>query len=403
VRVVKVLFLSPYPPFPPNFGGSTRIFNLMCQTARRHQVWSLSYESTLENVDLSGLREVVEEVVLVPRPPERKRWNQARSLLSRQTYQRMSHHSAAMQQAIDELVARVGIDVIVVEFSQMAVFDFPAGPGIIVDEHNVEADLIARSARAAAPSFRKLYSFVESRKFAREEVALLRDAGVVTVTSERDGKDLLLRDPYLRVHVVENGVDTSFFARDDGPGEADTLVFTGAMHYHPNQQGVTWFLDHVFPLVKQQVPGARFIGAGGSPPPELLERQDDSIEFTGYVDDIRVHMARGKVFVVPLLVGGGTRFKVVGAISVGRPVVSTRLGAEGIDVIDREHLLLADDPEAFARSVVELLRSPERAASLVDKGRVFVEQNYAWWVIGGRFEAALQHVAARREGALCPV
>jgi polysaccharide biosynthesis protein PslH len=391
---MKVLFLSPYPPYPPNFGGSTRIFNLMRQVASRHEVISLSYESTLEGkADLSGLHAVADQVVCIKRPPEKKRWNQAKSLVSSRTFQRMTHYSRAMQEAIDTLVAREKVEMIVVEFSQMAVFDFPAEPAIIIDQHNVESDLIYRSCLASPPSFRKLYQFVESKKFGREERLLLGKADVVTVTSDCDGKKLAENDPDLDIEVVPNGVDIDFFVPHDSPGEPNTLVFTGAIHYHPNFQGATWFLDNIFPLIQRDIEDVRFIAAGGTPPAELTDRQTNNIIFTGYVDDIREYVAKASVFVVPLLVGGGTRFKVLEAMASGKPVVSTSLGSEGIPVKHGEDVLLADDPESFAAAVVELLKNRRKAERLTAAGRVFVEKNFAWNVIGARFERALERAA----------
>jgi len=393
---MKILFVSPYPPYPPTFGGSTRIFNLMRQIGLHHEVISLSYPSTAgDSHSLDGLRAVARRVVEVQRPAIDKRWAQARSLVSRRSFQRISHYTPAMQAAIDRVAAEEQVDVIVAEFSQMAIFDFPPGPALIVDEHNIESDLIYRSYRSARPSFRKLYNLVEAHKFRREELELLRKADMVTVTSDRDGDLLLESVPDLDVAVIANGVDTEYFKPGGGVAEPATLVFTGAMHYHPNVEAALYFLDEVLPLVRREVPHVRFIAAGGNPPAELTRRASEHVVFTGYVDDMRDIIAKAAVFVVPLLVGGGTRFKVVEAMASGKAVVSTSLGAEGIPATQGKNILIADDPRGFATAVVALLREPERVSALAAAGRRFVETRFSWDVIGRHFEKVVQRIADR--------
>jgi len=393
---MKVLFLSPYPPYPPNFGGSTRIFNLMRQAAAHHEVFSLSYPSTApEPHDLSGLEAVAKRVEFVDRPPIDKRIGQARSLLSRRSFQRLSHYSTAMQKAIESITAEEGIDVIVAEFSQMGYFDFPAGPALIIDEHNIESDLIHRSYLSAPTSFRKLYNFVESRKFRREELTLLEKAHRVTVTSGRDRDLLLEAKGGLKIDVIPNGVDTDFFKPRGGEGETNTLVFTGAMHYHPNIQAALYFLEEILPLIERYVPDVRFVAAGGDVPDELARHASDRVIFTGYVDDIRDYIDSAAVFVVPLLVGDGTRFKVVETMASGKPVVSTSLGAEGIPVTHGSNILLAADPATFANAVVTLLDDAPRASRLAEAGRCFVEEQLSWNIIGKRFEETLRAAVGR--------
>jgi len=399
---VNVLFLSPYPPFPPTFGGTVRIHHLMRQAARQHKVFSLSYSASVDGLGgREEFMEFVDKAVEVPRPADRKRITQGLSLVSPTSFQRMFHRTAAMQTALERMIEREQIDVVVVEFSQMACFDIPPGPAVIIDEHNVEWDLLQREWQAASPrSLRKLYAGCEFRKFRREEMAALARADLVTVTSPRD-RDLLREwDDSLNIHVVKNGVDTTFFQPPSEPGEADTLVFTGTMHYHPNSQAARWFVEEILPAITSEVPGARFIGAGGQVPGELESLQGDSVHFTGYVPDIREWFYKASVFVVPLLVGGGTRFKVVEAMAAGRPVVSTTLGAEGIGAVHGEQLILADTPNDFAREVVDLLRDPARADELAQAGRRFVEEHFAWEVIGEHMEAALDAAVHAREAAL---
>ena len=158
--------------------------------------------------------------------------------------------------------------------------------------------------------------------------------------------------------------------------------------------------DDRLPVGMQPVENGHDLGAGGQVPGELEALQGDAVHFTGYVPDIREWFYKASVFVVPLLVGGGTRFKVVEAMAAGRPVVSTTLGAEGIGAVHGEQLILADTPNDFAREVVDLLRDPARADELARAGRRFVEEHFAWEVIGEHMEAALDAAVRVREAAL---
>lgn len=388
---MNVLFVSPYPPYPATFGGSQRIFHLMREAARSHRVFSLTFASTLgEPVDRAPYEALCQEIVEVPRPDENKRALQLRSLVSPRSYQLLSHTSPAMQAALDDLVRREFIDLVVLEFSQMTGLVVPPGPAVVVDEHNVEWDLLARAAETSRGWLRRSYTKRESLRFRAEERAGLARADRVTVTSDRDREMLLADDPGLAIDVVPNGVDTEAFAPAPGPGSPGTLVFAGAMHYGPNLEGALHFIQEILPLIRAQEPDVRFIAAGGKVAPELAALTGDGVEATGYVDDIQPWFRKAAVFVVPLLAGGGTRFKVVEALSIQRPVVSTSLGAEGLDVEHDRHLLLADTPEAFAAATVALLRDRDRAERLAAEGRRLVERRYAWSAVGRLQEQAWQ-------------
>ncbi|MEO5367769.1 MAG: glycosyltransferase, partial [Magnetococcus sp. WYHC-3] len=312
-------------------------------------------------------------------------------LFSRQSFQWRSNCSHAMQTAIHEVVREQHIDLILVEFAQMAVFHFPPGIPVVLDEHNVEFDLLERMAGNAKSLLRRLYNRIEATKFRREELAACRAAALTLVTSTRDEKLLQQHLPGLRTAVITNGVDCAYFARPEGPRHPDTAVFVGATHYFPNEDGVLFFLREIQHRIRQMLPGFRFQVVGGLPAPAIQVQRSHAVEITGYVDDVRPYMWGASVFVVPLRMGGGTRFKVVEAMAAGVPVVSTRLGAEGIPAVDGRDLLLADRPEEFARAVARVLTDQALAAMLVANGLQFVRQHFDWPVIADRLEAVLEH------------
>ena len=394
---MKILLVSPFLPSPPRFGGQRRIAGLAKELARRHDVSVLSFNATdeWEHDSLDETRTYCRVVRTLPNYEPvgagAKRKNQLRSMLSRRSYE---HSLVAtrqdFQRAFDEMLAAEDYDVVQIEFVQMAPFHLSHhagnGPLFVLDEHNIEYDILKRTAKASTGTSRTVYNALNWRKLAREERAAWRRFDGVALTSARDER--LLRDdfPACRTAVIPNGVDVSEFAPSSDAIDADSLVFFGAINYFPNADGVMYFADEVFPTVRRRRPDASFrvIGPGASP--EVLERQRNGVEIVGMVDDVNPYIDRAAVVVVPLRIGGGTRLKIVEALSKGKPVVSTRLGAEGLDVIDGKHLLLADEPQEFADQVERVLADADLARRLGAAGRALMEDRYSWGTITRQLE-----------------
>jgi glycosyltransferase involved in cell wall biosynthesis len=189
-----------------------------------------------------------------------------------------------------------------------------------------------------------------------------------------------LRDvaPDVPITVVPNGVDLTAYK---GIGQAipHDLLFTGKMDFRPNVDAVLWFGQQVLPLIQAQRPGATFAIAGQRPHPRLdVLRNVPGVTITGYVDDVRPYLAGATVYVAPLRVGGGTRLKLLEAMVMGVPIISTTVGAEGFPVVHGQELILADEPESFARAVLDLLENPTHRARIGAAGRAFAQANYGW-------------------------
>ena len=392
---MNILVLTPYIPYPPGFGGSVRIYHLIRQIGRRHDVHLLSFREEIGSGDPRGIEPFCRSVTLIDRRVGNKRSRQLMSLFSPRSFQWRFHYSRSMQAALDRLVAERSIDLVLVEFSQMAGFRFPAGVPVVLDEHNVEYDLLDRMAAHEGGAFRRLFNRIEAFKFRREELAAVRRASLTLVTSERDGRLLASHGPGLATEVITNGVDCGRFARPDGPRMPDAAVFVGATHYFPNEDGVLFFLLDIHEKIRKMKPGFKFTVVGGNPPPSVTVHRSRSVEVTGFVEDVRPYMWRASVFVVPLRMGGGTRFKIVEAMAAGVPVVSTRLGAEGIPVTDGRELLLADDPADFADAVLRILSDRDLADSLARAGLELVRRRFDWQVIGDSLNAVLERVAGK--------
>jgi sugar transferase (PEP-CTERM/EpsH1 system associated) len=384
---MKVLFLSPYMPYPPQSGGPRRFYGLLSELGRRHDVSLIAFVAPGEDREAAeeASREFCSEVVTVESTRvdraldrRRKRGIQLRSLLSAHRYERLIYHDAAFQRAIDEMVARVDFDVIVTEFAPMASYRLPRSARLVLDEHNIEYDILRRTAAAERTSIRKLYNWANYLKLRREERATWKQFDGITLTSERDEKVLQHDVGERRTAVIPNGVDTEFFRPSASPVEADTILFFGAINYYPNTEGLLYFLDEVFPRVKRERPEARLKIVGQLPPAVIMDRAGEDVVVTGLVEDVRTYIEKAAVVIVPLRIGGGTRLKIVEAMAMGKPIVSTHLGAEGLEVGDGEDILLADTAEDFAEQVVRVLSDGELAERLGKAARERAEATYTW-------------------------
>ncbi|MEO8285471.1 MAG: glycosyltransferase [Chloroflexota bacterium] len=398
---MKLLFVSPYLPYPPHSGGPRRIHGLLSELGRRHDVSLLAFTAPGEDTGtaLQATRQLCAEVVTVENDQvdralkgKRKRAIQLRSLLTAHSYERLIYHKPSFQRALDGLVARNDFDVITTEFAQMAGYRLPGSARLVLDEHNIEYDILWRTAAAEPPSIRKLYSWANYMKLRREERAAWQQYDGITLTSERDAQ-LLRRDaPEKPTMVIPNGVDTAFFHPSTAPVEPGTILFFGAINYYPNTEGLLFFLDEVFPHVKQQNPGARLWIVGQLPPPAVAARAAKDVIVTGLVDDVRPYIERAAVVIAPLRIGGGTRLKIVEAMSMGKPIVATHIGAEGLDVNDGEDIVLADTPEDFANQVARVLGDTALARRLGEAARHRAVARYTWQSAVDRLEHFYQEL-----------
>jgi glycosyltransferase involved in cell wall biosynthesis len=405
---LDVLFVSLFPCSPPTFGAQRRIEGLMRVLARRNRVTAVSLVSP--EFDAAVARREMgrwcEEVVLVPARSDRsagKRVVQLRALASRRSYEHHAFSSPALREALVRVLQGKPFDVVCLEapfLLQHPVRLAPPGaapPVVIVDQHNVEHQL-ARRSRDASSGLRRLHHAVNWRKVRFDEVDAWRRADGVAFTSEDDQAQARALVPGVVSAVVPNGVDVDHFRRRPGaPADPLRAMFFGTLNYFPNQDGVRYLLADVWPRIAQAVPEARLDVVGPHPTPEVLARRGPRIDVTGPVDDVRVHLERAGVVVVPLRVGGGTRLKILEAMAMSRPVVSTTIGAEGIAATDGRDILIADDAASFARAVRRVMEDPALATRLGEGGRALVERRYSWVAIGAdleRFVRALRGVEA---------
>jgi sugar transferase (PEP-CTERM/EpsH1 system associated) len=381
---VRILMLSPFAPYPPEDGGRQRIFEIARRLALRHDVRLLTLAGEHDAAHVAALRACGISVTGIPHRVSAA-VRLARAVRDGSSVYAARYRSPGLARSVRYELATGRWDVVQCEFAYMAQYrpgSQEHGLAWVLDQHNVEHRLnAALMATAQGPRGRayRLYARREHAKRRQEEIAACGRVDAVLAVSEHDAEVLRGLAPCSRVEVVPNGVDLERVRPAALAERAPGAVFVGKMDYRPNVDGVRWFCRLVLPRVRERLRGFSFTIVGADPVPSVraLERLD-GVTVTGRVADPLPYLRKSTAAVVPLRAGSGTRLKILEALAAGCPVVSTTIGAEGLAVRDGTHLLLADDPEAFAGGVLSLALSEPLRRSLADAGRRLVESRYGW-------------------------
>lgn len=386
---MKILIVAAQFPYPPRSGFATRVYQLARRLSHRHSVTLLSYAWPHERDGVAALSQEM-SVRAVPRDQmavQTKRAAQAASLMSLRPYYCREVFSRRMQEAIDEVCAGESFDIIQLESSFLCAFEFPAGPKLVLDEHNIESEVFRRMCESERSIPRRAFNRVEHARFRHWERRWWTRADGCVVSSDREVDAVRTAAPRTPLAVVPNGVDLEYFSPAGSPVQPRSLVFNGIMTYRPNLDAALYLLDEVWPHVRDACPDARLTIVGRGTQSALGGRRQAGVDLFDEVPDIRPHLQHAAVVAVPVRIGGGTRLKVVEGLAMGKAIVSTSLGCEGLAVRNDEHLVIADDPRAFAARCVELFGDPDRAEALGLAGRALMEREYSWDLIGDRLEA----------------
>jgi glycosyltransferase involved in cell wall biosynthesis len=311
--------------------------------------------------------------------------------------------SAAWQQvrARAEASAAEQFDVVWVEHTlvwpfarQLLQLQSAGRPVVICSGHNVEHQVLLRQAQQAQPGIGRWYLERQTLMMKRMELDAWQSASLIIQCSQADAKVTKQQIPQVDVLEMPNGVDPQYFARTSPQANVDTpvLVLTAGFGYGPNAEGLRWFLNCVFPLIQAVRPDVQFLFAGSAAAAAAASMSPlpAGVRYVSDPPDIRPTFESGLVFVVPLLSGGGSRLKILEAMSMQLPVVSTTLGAEGVPYIDGVHLLLADQPADFAAAVVRLLAEPELRTNIVQAASQFVHNGYSWAALCGDLQEKIE-------------
>ena len=398
---MRILAVSSWFPYPPDNGIRLRIYNLLKRWARHHEIALVAFASSQVTASqLEALQPYCAWVRTVPRRAFRPRSPRAclgflspypRSWLdtcSPETQRLLN--AVAQSQVFDLLLAfEFGIAPYVarMDSAKPKVLD-DLELGVLYDRYRQAPNWLQRQ--------RYGLTWLKTAHFVRRTLG--RFDGCTTVSEVERDIVLEVAPGFSPIKVVPNGVDVSYYQGDFGPPQPDTLIFCGSFTWSANLDAMRFFLEQVYPLVKQRVPGVRLRITGRS---DQAQRHslpaDESVEFTGYLDDVRPAVARSWASIVPMRIGGGTRLKILEAMALGTPVVATHKGAEGLNVTSGADILLADTPSLLADHIVALLRDVELRERLAAAGRRLVAEQYDWDAIASRAEAFLMQVVSNQK------
>lgn len=344
------------------------------------------------------LEDFVHSIKYVMRPSVKKRYQQLGSMARLHSYSIRCNEFAEVQAVLDTFFIEEQYDAVLFESVLISNYRLPDGVKRIVDQHNVEYELLWRTFLHETGGWRKWYNWWESCVLKPAEIALCKRADLVLTTSPQDKQTLRGALPSTSVEVVPNGVDISFFQYTAPDPASCQLIFTGAMNYYPNIDAVVAFAKNCWPLIQEQVPNATWVIAGREPPPEVQSLAAlPGVTVTGGVPDVRPYLASSAVALAPLQVGSGTRLKILEAFAMGKAVVSTQVGCEGLAAEAGKHLIVADRPQEFAEAVIQLLKDSELRSRLGCAGRALVEEQYSWEGCGAQLLRILETYIPEKE------
>ena len=401
INGLRILWVKAGKLLPVDTGGKIRSFNLLKQLSAGNETTLLSYYGGAADSDYEKQiqRELPGTITVNTGAPEStigQSVNYLRRLPSAAPYAVTKFTSPAVRQMIHQWDREGRFDVMVSDFLS-ASLNFPKSlstPAVLF-QHNVESALWQRQAKHE-PNFIKRSAFkIESAKMSRYERRTVNRFNHIIAVSEHDRDLMSQMGETGRISVVPTGVDLKEYAavyKNRSDEERSSLVlFLGSMDWEANIDGVDYFCREIWPSVKAAVPAARFRVVGRSPHGRVKRWESDSVEITGRVPSVLEHLRDAAVFVVPLRIGGGTRLKIYEAMAAGKAVVSTTIGAEGLDVHDGHDIMLADTAPAFAEAVMNLLKNADMRARF-EKAAAELAARYDWAIIAKRFEETLAEV-----------
>jgi polysaccharide biosynthesis protein PslH len=397
---MKILWVKAGKLLPVDTGGKIRSYNILRHLAKEHEVTLLSYyggrrdseyEAAIEQ-RLPGAQTIY---TAAPEGALAQSLDYALRLPSASPYAVRKFTDPRVRQEVVRRLSSDSLDVAVCDFLS-ASLNFPeslAAP-VVLFQHNVETMLWRRMAETEKNPLRKLSYTIEARKMSAYETRTLGRFQHVIAVSDHDRDAMLTLSPGCPITVVQTGVDTEQYqVAPSVSGRPPLIVFTGSMDWEPNIDAMEYFCGEIWPAVLAAFPDARFQIVGRNPHPRVQRLASSSVEVTGTVASVADYLRNATVVIVPLRIGGGTRLKIFEAMAMGKAMVSTSIGAEGLDVTNGRDLLIADDAPAFTSGILQLLRNPDLRRTYEQNAAVLAAR-FDWSQIARRFAEVLQEAAA---------
>jgi polysaccharide biosynthesis protein PslH len=385
---MRVLVIDEWLPVPMESGKKIRTYQLLTPLAKNNDITYLCYADP--QAEAGKIAQMVEAGFNVRCVPPANRFRTRATLaagLATNLFLRIplavrKHYSRRYHQAIQDLLAKKNFDIVHCEWTHYAYYlrkmrHLPK----FLSTHNVESMQWQRFSQVQTNPFRKAAIHLEWLKMRAFEHQMVGQFDHVAVVSAADAQIMKSWFDAQSVEVIPNGVDSKHYDRADGRHDGHVLVYCASMDSFVNQDAAMYFAKNIFPMIRSKMPQARFLIVGRGPPASIRKLADTNITVSGSVEDVRPLLATASISIVPLRIAGGSRLKILEAFAAGIPVVSTSIGAEGLDVDADTHLLIADDESAFASHCLRLLEEPLLAARLTEAAKSLVDEKYDWRTI----------------------
>ena len=403
---MNLLFLSTRSPYPLISGHSLRTYHILKGAAQNHDVTFVTFvqlpEHELKKENLDHLRSFCKAVYPFEIPADLSRITLATmlflNLFSPLPFVAKKYDAPLMREKIREIIQKEHIDLVHVDLLPLTAYinEFENLPKILVN-HNVESIRLYRWFKTEPNPVKKAYLGIQWLKLKRFEQSAMNKFDGCVVVSEIDKELLLKMGVRSRLFVVPNGTNTKFFKPNNGKVVENSVLWIGHMDVHTNKDAVLYLWRDIYPILRRKYPEVNMTFVGTAPPREIAAaaRTDGNVRVTGFVDDIRPYIDEAAVMVVPIRIGSGTRLKILDAMAMGKAIVSTSVGCEGLNVNDGKDIVIADDPENFAVKTIELLKSADKRVNL-EKNAIELAKTYDWDLITQRQEVVYQDVMNRR-------
>jgi glycosyltransferase involved in cell wall biosynthesis len=408
---MKVLWLSQNLPYPPKTGVLQRNYNLIREASAIADVHLVAIvkEDILPTFDEAvaerELGQLCKSVTTVHLPIERSRvvflWIVLKSLLTPTPFTANWTQSSELSRAIEQAAQKGPYDMVFFDTISFAPFrHLVKGMPTALNHHNIESHLLLRRQVYESNPLKRFYLRLEGKKLHRYEADVAKDFDINLVVSTLDGDRLREICPGATTAVLANGVDVDYFKRRAPISgiERGHLIMVSGMNWFPNRDAVQLMVETVWPRLTQLLPDVKLTIVGASPPQAVVDAaaRDRRITVTGFVDDVRPYMERAQVYLCPMRDGGGTRLKILDALSMQVPIVGTQMALEGIDVVPERDVLVANEPDELVAQIARLVNDPALCEQLRNNGRAFVEQHFSWPVIRRQMEEGFRLAAERK-------
>jgi len=394
---MKILFLSPWFPYPPVNGSKIRIYNLLKSLGSRYSIELISFVRDGEQVDPRGITDFCSSIQTINweefQPKRLKAISGFLADVPRSVY---DTYSIEMENAVLQSIQTCTPDLVIASELGTALYaqKIRHAPTILEDIEFGSVRENWKNADTTLSRFRNGLTWFKTRRYIGR---FLHHFTACTVVSPQEKSILDHMIPNQeKIRVLPNGVDLKQFQPDSEQPVENTLIYNGALTYSANLDAMNFFLELIYPQVKVQLPDVSLSITGSYKGVDLSELDiDDTVKLTSFLPDIRPAITKSWIVVVPLRTGGGTRIKILEAMALGTPVISTTKGAEGLEVTPEKNILIADNPDDFARQTIRLLQDSDLRSHLSINGRKLVEAKYGWDEIGELFLQLVEDTAQK--------